>query len=62
LPGRQVEWPGELPAQFALVRRLLAETGGSAEALSARLAGRGTPKRRAQIQAILETLQALGHG
>ncbi len=30
-------------------------------ALSARLAGRSTSKRRAQLQAILETLQSLGH-
>ncbi len=60
-------WPDELPAQFALVRRLLADTAQTANsataipAISARLAGRNTAKRRTQLQSILETLQALGH-
>jgi hypothetical protein len=63
-PGGQHPWPDELPAQFALVRRLLASstqsTADSATLISAKLAGRNTSKRRAQLQAILETLQSLG--
>jgi hypothetical protein len=57
-------WPDELPAQFALVRRLLTgstqSTADAATLISDKLAGRNTPKRRAQVQAILDTLQSLG--
>jgi hypothetical protein len=68
-PGRQVlPWPDELPAQFALVRRLLAEfaqpvadPATAIPTISAKLAGRNTPKRRDQLRSILETLHALGH-
>ncbi len=66
-PGAAVGWPSELAAQFAIVRRLLAETAGgvadsatAAATVAARLTGRGTPKRRAQIEAIIHTLRSLG--
>ena len=64
----QHPWPDELPAQFALVRRLLADTAQTAadsataiSTISAKLTGKNTKNRRAQLQSIFETLQALGH-
>jgi len=61
-------WPDELPAQFALVRRLLADSAHSAAdsataipVISAKLADSSSKKRRAQLHSILETLQVLGH-
>jgi len=60
-------WPAELPAQVAVIRKLLPTIGrdpdaGSAE-LTERLAacfGRKSQKRTAQITGILDTLKALG--
>ncbi|MGD9747195.1 MAG: class I SAM-dependent DNA methyltransferase [Verrucomicrobiales bacterium] len=60
--GEPRSWPGELPAQVAAVRHLLAESGtdGTDPAtLSARF-GRKSAKREDQIRQIIETLRALG--
>ncbi|HRX54763.1 MAG TPA: hypothetical protein P5016_09630, partial [Verrucomicrobiales bacterium] len=60
--GEPRSWPGELPAQVAVVRHLLAESGtdGTDPAtLSARF-GRKSAKREDQIRQIIETLCALG--
>ena len=52
-------WPDKLPAQVALIRTLLPETGPDPAALSARF-GRPHKKREEQIEAIVETLRGLG--
>jgi hypothetical protein len=54
-----LEWPADLPAQVAAVRKLLSAIGQSPETLSACF-GRKSVKRTAQITAILATLRALG--
>ncbi|MCB1275878.1 DNA methyltransferase [Prosthecobacter sp.] len=59
-PAAQLDWPAELPAQVAAVRKLLPATGPDAETLSACF-GRKNKKRTDQITAILATLRALGH-
>ena len=59
-PTAQLDWPAELPAQVAAVRKLLPTTGPDAETLSACF-GRKNKKRSDQITAILATLRALGH-
>ena len=59
-PETQLDWPAELPAQVAAVRKLLPTTGPDAETLSACF-GRKNKKRSDQITAILATLRALGH-
>ena len=63
-----LDWPAELPAQVAALRKLLPTIGpvpgtDTAE-LAGRLAayfGRKSQKRSTQISAILDTLKALGH-
>ncbi len=55
-----LDWPAELPAQVAAVRKLLPAHGADAETLSACF-GRKNKKRTDQITAILATLRALGH-
>ncbi len=53
-------WPDELPAQVAAIRHLLPSVGPDPDLLAAQF-GRKSPKRTAQITAILTTLRALGH-
>ena len=55
-----LDWPAELPAQVAALRKLLPTVGQDPEPLAACF-GRKSQKRTAQITAILETLKALGH-
>ena len=55
-----LDWPGELPAQVAAVRKLLPTIGQDPESLAACF-GRKNKKRTDQITAILATLRALGH-
>ncbi len=55
-----LDWPTDLPAQVAAVRKLLPTTGQDPETLSACF-GRKNKKRTDQITAILATLKALGH-
>jgi len=63
----QEPWPEDLPNQFALVKRLLADhgltpTSDQAEAtITQSLTGRNTTKRRTQIQSVLATLKSMGH-
>ena len=54
-----LDWPADLPAQVAAVRKLLPAVGQAPETLSACF-GRKSAKRTAQITAILATLRALG--
>ena len=54
-----LDWPGELPAQVAAVRKLLPTVGQDPESLAACF-GRKNKKRTDQITAILATLKALG--
>jgi hypothetical protein len=58
-PAALLDWPAELPAQVAAVRKLLPTTGPDPETLSASF-GRKSQKRSDQITAILATLRALG--
>jgi len=53
------DWPAELPAQVAALRKLLPTIGHDPEALAACF-GRKSKKRVDQITAILDTLKALG--
>jgi len=61
-----VPWPEDLPNQFALVKRLLADHGltpasDQAEAtITQSLTGRNITKRRTQIQSVLATHNRLG--
>ena len=55
-----LDWPAELPAQVAAVRKLLPTIGQDPESLAACF-GRKNKKRTDQITAILATLKALGH-
>ena len=55
-----LDWPAELPAQVAALRKLLPSVGPDPEALAACF-GRKSQRRRAQITGILDTLRALGH-
>ena len=54
------DWPADLPAQVAAVRKLLPTIGQDPETLSTCF-GRRNKKRSDQITAILATLKALGH-
>ncbi len=58
-PTALLDWPAELPAQVAAVRKLLPTHGPDAETLSASF-GRKSQKRSDQITTILATLRALG--
>ena len=53
------DWPAELPAQVAAIRKLLPTVGQDTESLAACF-GRKNKKRTDQITAILATLKALG--
>lgn len=55
-------WPDTLPAQAAALRDLLASLDQSVElnTLAAAFQGKVTPKRKADIQRLLETMAALG--
>jgi hypothetical protein len=55
-----LDWPAELPAQVAAMRKLLPTVGQNPDALAACF-GRKSKKRVDQITAILDTLKALGH-
>ena len=55
-----LDWPAELPAQVAALRKLLPTVGHDPDALAAYF-GRKSQKRTTQINAILDTLRALGH-
>jgi len=55
-----LDWPTELPAQVAALRKLLPTTGQDPETLAACF-GRKNKKRTEQINGILATLKALGH-
>ena len=55
-----LDWPTDLPAQVAAVRKLLPTIRQDPETLSACF-GRKNKKRTDQITAILATLKALGH-
>lgn len=55
-----LDWPGELPAQVAAIRKLLPTVGQDPESLAACF-GRKNKKRTDQITAILATLKSLGH-
>jgi len=54
------DWPAELPAQVAAIRKLLPTVGQDPDTLAACF-GRKSQKRTTQISAILDTLKALGH-
>ena len=54
-----LDWPAELSAQVAALRKLLPAVGQDAETLAACF-GRKSKKRVDQITAILDTLKALG--
>jgi hypothetical protein len=58
-PSSSLDWPADLPAQVAAVRKLLPTVGQDPESLAACF-GRKSAKRAAQIAAILATLRALG--
>jgi hypothetical protein len=58
-PSSSLDWPADLPAQVAAVRKLLPTVGQDSETLAACF-GRKSAKRTAQITAILATLRALG--
>jgi hypothetical protein len=55
-----LDWPTDLPAQVAALRKILPTIGQDPESLSACF-GRKSKKRTDQITAILATLKALGH-
>jgi hypothetical protein len=55
-----LDWPADLPAQVAAVRKLLPTAGQDSETLAACF-GRKSKKRSDQITGILATLKALGH-
>ena len=55
-----LDWPAELPAQVAAVRKLLPSIGHDPQALAACF-GRKSKKRSEHITAILDTLKSLGH-
>jgi hypothetical protein len=55
-----LDWPADLPAQVAAVRKLLPTVGQDPDTLAACF-GRKSAKRTAQVAAILATLRALGH-
>lgn len=55
-----LDWPAELPAQVAALRKLLPTVGQDPKALNACF-GRKNKKRVDQINGILATLKALGH-
>ena len=55
-----LDWPADLPAQVAALRKLLPTVGRDPEILAACF-GRKSAKRTAQVAAILATLRALGH-
>ena len=59
-PETLLDWPAELPAQVAALRKLLPTTGPDPDTLSACFA-RKNKKRTDQITGILTTLRALGH-
>lgn len=61
VPGKRL-WPDTLAAQAAALRDLLVSLDAPADvaALAAAFEGKGTPKRRTDIQRLLETLAALG--
>ena len=59
-PVALLDWPPELPAQVAALRKLLPTVGPDPEALAACF-GRKNKKRQDQITSILETLRSLGH-
>jgi hypothetical protein len=59
-PVALLDWPTELPAQVAALRKLLPTVGPDPEALAACF-GRKNKKRQDQITSILETLRSLGH-
>lgn len=59
-PIALLDWPTELPAQVAALRKLLPTVGPDPEALAASF-GRKNKKRQDQITSILETLRSLGH-
>jgi hypothetical protein len=54
------DWPNDLPAQVAIIRKLLPTIGPDPESLASCF-GRKNKKRTDQITAILATLKALGH-
>jgi hypothetical protein len=55
-----LDWPAELPAQDAAIRKLLPTIGQDPESLAACF-GRKNKQRTDQITGILATLKALGH-
>jgi hypothetical protein len=55
-----LDWPAELPAQVAALRKLLPSVGQDPETLVGCF-GRKNKKRTDQITGILATLKALGH-
>ena len=59
-PETLLDWPAELPAQVAAVRKLLPTTGPDPATLSACFV-RKNQKRTDQITGIIATLRALGH-
>lgn len=61
-PAVKRPWPDTLPAQAAALRDLLATYDQSVEAgvLAAAFEGKVTPKRKADVQRLLETMAALG--
>ena len=59
-PVALLDWPTELPAQVAALRKLLPTVGPDPGALAACF-GRKNKKRQDQITSILETLRSLGH-
>jgi len=59
-PQSLPDWPAELPAQVAALRKLLPTVGPDPDTLAACF-GRKFKKRTDQITAILDTLKALGH-
>lgn len=58
----QSPWPGDLPAQAAALSAVLArlDAPASVETIAAHFEGRRTKKRLAEIERLLETLEALG--
>lgn len=58
----KLAWPDTLPAQAAALRDVLASLDQSVElhTLAAAFLGKVTPRRKADIQRLLETMAALG--
>ena len=58
----KLAWPDTLPAQAAALRDVLASLDQSVElhTLAAAFQGKVTPRRKADIQRLLETMAALG--